>query len=156
MKPPITLRPLMEEKPASTLAKTDAMRNFRQIKNERAAQGLMRRERKGKMLLFHPSGRALQTSPAAVRAFLIICNDVVDGGMTLQKLLARGQTKHAKFVDWKAPPNLADERQRQYRVAQKTGLENENILPTGRHSIYSRMASSISITGMSSLIGYMR
>ncbi len=66
---PIALRPFMEEKPASTFAKTDAMRNLRQIKNERAAQGLMRRERNSKPIPFHPSSRALQPSPAAVGSF---------------------------------------------------------------------------------------
>ena len=90
----------------------------------------MRCQRDGKVLVFDCSRYVTQTGPTALGVFFIVRDYFINCGVILQKLAAHWQAQNAQFFYRKAPANFADERQRQYRVAQETSLQNQHIIPT--------------------------
>jgi hypothetical protein len=79
---------------------------------------------------------APKAGPAAVGAFLIVNDNVIDGDTTLGEFFTLRAAEKSQSRAWKATFDFRKQRQRKNGIAEITRLQDQDVFPPGgRHDL---------------------
>jgi hypothetical protein len=115
------------QEPAGALPKADPVGNLCEKEQQGGAKRFVRRKGDGEIAAAQLRNRAPESFPTPARPLLIVYNNLVEIRIALEQALCLGGAQNRHLGVGKTALGLGQKRSGQNNVAQKTGLDNEDL-----------------------------